>query len=159
MLFKVWRMSWLFSFCALIAQVLKLNGILPLVALLRSPSVEVNQTASAALRSLSFKNNNNKEEIHRCSGVTEAVNLLRDTESAEVQKQLTGTRLLWLSLCKFITPVSANKVFAADHPLLILLLGARNGDLQAPLSFYRLLPNWCKSSFNFGAEIVLFPWD
>lgn len=159
MLFKVWRMSWLFSFCALIAQVLKLNGILPLVALLRSPSVEVNQTASAALRSLSFKNNNNKEEIHRCNGVTEAVNLLRDTESTEVQKQLTGTRLLWLSLCKFITPVYANKVFAADNPHLILLLGARNGDLQAHLSFYCLLQNWCKSSFNFGAEIAFFPWD
>uniref|UniRef100_H3BXI4 Plakophilin 1b n=1 Tax=Tetraodon nigroviridis TaxID=99883 RepID=H3BXI4_TETNG len=74
-------------------QVLKLKGILPLVALLRSPSVQVNQAASAALRSLSFKDNGNKQEIHRCSGVTEAATLLRDTDSAEVQKQLTG--LLW----------------------------------------------------------------
>lgn len=94
MFFKVLEISWVFSYCALIAQVLKLNGILPLVALLRSPSIEVNQTASAALRSLSFKNNNNKEEIHRCSGVTEAVTLLRDTDSAEIHKQLTGTNLL-----------------------------------------------------------------
>lgn len=91
MFFKGLKMSWV---CTLIAQVLKLNGILPLVALLRSPSTEVNQTASAALRSLSFKNNNNKEAIHRCSGVTEAVTLLRDTDAAEIQKQLTGTNLL-----------------------------------------------------------------
>lgn len=93
MFFTVLKISWVFSFCALIAQVLKLNGILPLVALLRSPSIEVNQTASAALRSLSFKNTDNKEEIYRCSGVTEAVALLRDTDSAEIQKQLTGMNL------------------------------------------------------------------
>uniref|UniRef100_A0A671YY14 Plakophilin 1b n=1 Tax=Sparus aurata TaxID=8175 RepID=A0A671YY14_SPAAU len=74
-------------------EVLKLNGILPLVSLLRSTSTQVNQAASAALRNLSFKSDKNKEEIHRCGGVEEAVNLLRDTDSAEVQKQLTG--LLW----------------------------------------------------------------
>lgn len=73
---------------------LKLNGILPLVALLRSPSIEVSQTASAALRSLSFKNSSNKEEIHRRGGVAAAAALLRDTDSPEVQKQLTGTNLL-----------------------------------------------------------------
>ncbi|XP_049447132.1 plakophilin-1-like [Epinephelus fuscoguttatus] len=74
-------------------EVLKLNGIQPLVGLLRSPSQQVSQTASAALRNLSFKSNSNKEEIHRCGGVTDAVALLRDTDSAEIQKQLTG--LLW----------------------------------------------------------------
>lgn len=129
MFFTIVKISWVLSYCALIAQVLKLNGIVPLVALLRSPSVEVAQTASAALRSLSFKNNNNKEEIHRCSGVTEAVSLLRDTDSAEIQKQLTGTNLLCI-LCKFTTPVYSNKVFASDNPLLVLLFAARNGDLQ-----------------------------
>ncbi|KAM7006475.1 plakophilin-1-like [Tautogolabrus adspersus] len=74
-------------------EVLKLSGIPPLVGLLRSPSVRVNQTASAALRNLSFKSNNNKEEMHRCGGITEAVALLRETDSVEIQKQLTG--LLW----------------------------------------------------------------
>ncbi|XP_070701185.1 plakophilin-1 [Pempheris klunzingeri] len=74
-------------------EVLKLNGIPPLVRLLRSPSSQVSQTASAALRNLSFKNNNNKEEIHHCGGITEAVALLRDSDSVETQKQLTG--LLW----------------------------------------------------------------
>lgn len=129
MFFTIVKISWVLSYCALIAQVLKLNGIVPLVALLRSPSIEVAQTASAALRSLSFKNNNNKEEIHRCSGVTEAVSLLRDTDSAEIQKQLTGTNLLCI-LCKFTRPVCSNKVFASDNPLLVLLFAARNGDLQ-----------------------------
>ncbi|KAM9362304.1 plakophilin-1 [Symphorus nematophorus] len=74
-------------------EVLKLNGIPPLVGLLRSTSLPVSQTASAALRNLSFKNNSNKEEIQRCGGITEAVAALRNTDSAEVQKQLTG--LLW----------------------------------------------------------------
>ncbi|KAL7408021.1 hypothetical protein ABVT39_017016 [Epinephelus coioides] len=74
-------------------EVLKFNGIQPLVGLLRSPSQQVSQTASAALRNLSFKSNSNKEEIHRCDGVMDAVSLLRDTDSVEIQKQLTG--LLW----------------------------------------------------------------
>ncbi|XP_041639808.1 plakophilin-1-like isoform X2 [Cheilinus undulatus] len=74
-------------------EVLKLNGILPLVGLLRSPNEQVHQTASAALRTLSFKSNSNKKEIHHCGGITEAVALLRETDSVETQKQLTG--LLW----------------------------------------------------------------
>ncbi|XP_035517096.1 plakophilin-1-like isoform X2 [Morone saxatilis] len=74
-------------------EVFKFNGIPPLVGLLRSPSLQVSHTASAALRNLSFKSNSNKEEIHRCGGITEAVALLRDTDSAETEKQLTG--LLW----------------------------------------------------------------
>ncbi|XP_041810506.1 plakophilin-1-like isoform X2 [Chelmon rostratus] len=74
-------------------EVLKLNGIPPLVGLLRSSSLQVNETASAALRNLSFKSTKSKEEIHRCGGIEEAVALLRDTDSAEIQKQLTG--LLW----------------------------------------------------------------
>ena len=79
------------SWSPLVSQVQKLNGILPLVSLLRSSSTQVNQAASAALRNLSFKSEKNKEEIHRCGGIEEAVNLLRDTDSAEAQKQLTGT--------------------------------------------------------------------
>lgn len=72
-------------------QVLKLNGIAPLVNLLRSPSLQVNSTASAALRNLSFKNDKNKEEIRRCGGITQAAALLREADSLELQKQLTGT--------------------------------------------------------------------
>ncbi|XP_054473657.1 plakophilin-1 [Anoplopoma fimbria] len=74
-------------------EVLKLKGIHPLVGLLRSSSSQVSQTASAALRNLSFKSNDNKEKIHHSGGITEATALLRDTDSVEIQKQLTG--LLW----------------------------------------------------------------
>lgn len=74
-------------------EVLKLGGIPPLVALLRSPNAAVSQTSSAALRNLSFKNNKSKEEIQLCGGITQAVALLRDTDSVEIQKQVTG--LLW----------------------------------------------------------------
>ncbi|KAM6946557.1 plakophilin-1 isoform 2-T2 [Lycodopsis pacificus] len=74
-------------------EVLKLNGIHPLVGLLRSSSSQVSQTASAALRNLSFKSNDNKEQVHRSGGITDAAALLRDTDSVEMQKQLTG--LLW----------------------------------------------------------------
>ncbi|XP_037347216.2 plakophilin-1 [Pungitius pungitius] len=74
-------------------EVLRLNGIHPLVALLRGSSPRVSQTASAALRNLSFRSDGNKERVHRSGGVTEAAALLRDADSAETQKQLTG--LLW----------------------------------------------------------------
>ncbi|XP_022056352.1 plakophilin-1 [Acanthochromis polyacanthus] len=74
-------------------EVLKFNGVLPLVNLLRSSSEQVSRTASAALRNLSFKSDKNKEEIQRCDGIPEAVALLRDTDSVEIHKQLTG--LLW----------------------------------------------------------------
>ncbi|XP_076003183.1 plakophilin-1 isoform X2 [Genypterus blacodes] len=74
-------------------EVLRLNGIAPLVALLRSPSKQVKQMASAALRTLSFKNSSNKEAIERCHGITQVLDALIKAESAEMQKQLTG--LLW----------------------------------------------------------------
>ncbi|XP_056242566.1 plakophilin-1 [Seriola aureovittata] len=74
-------------------EVLQFNGIPPLVGLLQSPNSQVSQTASAALRNLSFKNNSAKEAIHHSGGITEAAALLRDTDSVEIQKQLTG--LLW----------------------------------------------------------------
>ncbi|KAF3840480.1 hypothetical protein F7725_006342 [Dissostichus mawsoni] len=74
-------------------EVLKFKGIHPLVDLLRSQSSPVNETSSAALRNLSFKSISNKEEIHRSGGITEAVALLRETDSVETQTQLTG--LLW----------------------------------------------------------------
>ncbi|XP_026204289.1 plakophilin-1-like [Anabas testudineus] len=74
-------------------EVLKLNGIPPLVNLLHSPSSQVAVPASAALRNLSFKNDSCKEAIQRCSGITETVAVLKDTNSVEIKKQLTG--LLW----------------------------------------------------------------
>uniref|UniRef100_G3NN56 Plakophilin 1b n=1 Tax=Gasterosteus aculeatus aculeatus TaxID=481459 RepID=G3NN56_GASAC len=74
-------------------EVLKLNGIQPLVGLLRSSSSRVGQTASAALRNLCFKSDGVKEKVHCLGGVAEAAALLRDTDSVEIQKQLTG--LLW----------------------------------------------------------------
>uniref|UniRef100_A0A3Q2PQ68 Plakophilin 1b n=1 Tax=Fundulus heteroclitus TaxID=8078 RepID=A0A3Q2PQ68_FUNHE len=74
-------------------EVLKLKGIHPLVGRLRSPNSQVKQTVSAALRNLSYKNEACKDEIHRCDGIPEAVAQLRESESAELDKQLTG--LLW----------------------------------------------------------------
>ncbi|KAJ8399588.1 hypothetical protein AAFF_G00409990 [Aldrovandia affinis] len=74
-------------------EVLRLKGIPSLLALLRSPSAQVQQTVSAALRNLVFKDDSNKQEVQHCGGIAEALNLLKDTDSAETQKQLTG--LLW----------------------------------------------------------------
>ncbi|XP_077581959.1 plakophilin-1 [Stigmatopora nigra] len=74
-------------------EVRRCNGIAPLVALLKSPNASLGQTASAALRNLSFKNKDNKEEIQRCGGVPTTVALLRESDSPEIHKQLTG--LLW----------------------------------------------------------------
>uniref|UniRef100_A0A3B5MPE9 Plakophilin 1b n=1 Tax=Xiphophorus couchianus TaxID=32473 RepID=A0A3B5MPE9_9TELE len=74
-------------------EVFTLNGIPPLVRLLQSPNSQVKSTASAALRNLTFQNNKNKEEIQRCDGIPEVVAQLKASESAELDKQLTG--LLW----------------------------------------------------------------
>ncbi|XP_029007815.1 plakophilin-1-like [Betta splendens] len=74
-------------------EVVKLNGVPLLVNLLRSPSSQVGQTASAALWNLTFQSDKVKEAVHQCNGITEAAALLRDTDSVETQKQLTG--LLW----------------------------------------------------------------
>uniref|UniRef100_A0A096LW95 Plakophilin 1b n=1 Tax=Poecilia formosa TaxID=48698 RepID=A0A096LW95_POEFO len=74
-------------------EVYTLNGIPPLVRLLQSPNSQVQSTACAALRNLTFQNNKNKEEIQRCDGIPQVVAQLRDSESAELDKQLTG--LLW----------------------------------------------------------------
>ncbi|KAJ8393566.1 hypothetical protein AAFF_G00060390 [Aldrovandia affinis] len=74
-------------------EVFQLNGIPALVALLRSSSPQVAQTAAAALRNLVFKHAANKQEVQQCAGISEALGLLRNTSSAETQKQLSG--LLW----------------------------------------------------------------
>ncbi|XP_037535772.1 plakophilin-1 [Nematolebias whitei] len=74
-------------------EVLRLKGIPPLVNLLRSSSSQVKYTASATLRNLSYKSDRNKEEIHRCNGILVAADQLRDSDSVELDKQLTG--LLW----------------------------------------------------------------
>ncbi|KAM4740670.1 plakophilin-1-like [Anableps anableps] len=74
-------------------EVLKLNGISPLLGLLQSPNSQIKSTASAALRNLSFKNDKNKAEIQRCNGIPEVVAQLRGSNSVELDKQLTG--LLW----------------------------------------------------------------
>ncbi|KAL4623821.1 plakophilin-1-like [Arapaima gigas] len=74
-------------------EVFQLNGIPSLVSLLGSPNPQLQQTAAAALRNLVFKNKKNKMEVQRCGGIREALKLIRDTNSIETQRQLTG--LLW----------------------------------------------------------------
>ncbi|XP_028855314.1 plakophilin-1 [Denticeps clupeoides] len=74
-------------------EVSQLKGIPPLVALLASNNAKIQDAVSAALRNLVYKSQNNKEEVQRCGGVTQAVQLLRDTDSVDTQKHLTG--LLW----------------------------------------------------------------
>uniref|UniRef100_A0A3Q0S2F8 Plakophilin 1 n=1 Tax=Amphilophus citrinellus TaxID=61819 RepID=A0A3Q0S2F8_AMPCI len=74
-------------------EVSQLKGIPPLVTLLRSPSPSVSQAAAGALRNLVFKNNNNKLEVQDCGGIAKALQLLKESDSTETQKQVTG--LLW----------------------------------------------------------------
>ncbi|XP_076123756.1 plakophilin-1 [Alosa pseudoharengus] len=74
-------------------QVFQMKGIPALVALLQSPNLQIQMTASAALRNLVYRHSGNKEEVQRCGGLAQVVQLLMDTPSAEIQKQLTG--LLW----------------------------------------------------------------
>ncbi|XP_063072472.1 plakophilin-1-like isoform X2 [Engraulis encrasicolus] len=74
-------------------QVLQLEGIPPLVALLQSPNPVVQQAASAALRNLVYMDRPNKEEVGHCGGVTQVAQLLQDSQSTDTMKHLTG--LLW----------------------------------------------------------------
>lgn len=50
-------------------------------------------TAASALRNLVYKNSANKEEVRRTGGLTSALELLKDTDSAETQKHVTGKQL------------------------------------------------------------------
>lgn len=69
---------------------LTLKGIPPLLSLLSSPNIQVQETAAAALRNVVFKNQANKEEVQRCGGIVPVVQVLSDT-NPETQKHLTGT--------------------------------------------------------------------
>ncbi|KAJ0064298.1 hypothetical protein NL108_001603, partial [Boleophthalmus pectinirostris] len=71
----------------------QLRGVPPLVALLRSTNSGVSQAAAGALRNLVFKNQANKLEVQSCEGIEKALDLLKETNSTETQKQITG--LLW----------------------------------------------------------------
>ncbi|XP_034552571.1 plakophilin-1 [Notolabrus celidotus] len=74
-------------------EVSELEGIPALVSLMRSPSPGVGQAAAGALRNLVFRDHNNKLEVQHCGGIAKALQLLKETDSTETQKQITG--LLW----------------------------------------------------------------
>lgn len=72
------------------SQVYQLGGIPPLVSLLRSSSPAVSQAAAGALRNLVFRHQFNKLEVQHCGGIAKALQLLKETDSTETQKQITG---------------------------------------------------------------------
>lgn len=74
-------------------EVHQLAGIPALVTLLRSPNPGVSQAAAGALRNLVFKHQDNKLEVQHCGGIGKSLQLLKETDSTETQKQVTG--LLW----------------------------------------------------------------
>ncbi|XP_037629495.1 plakophilin-1 [Sebastes umbrosus] len=74
-------------------EVFQLGGIPGLVALLRSPNPGVSQASAGALRNLVFKDQDNKLEVQHCEGIAKSLQLLKETDSTETQKQITG--LLW----------------------------------------------------------------
>lgn len=75
-------------------QVHQLAGIPALVTLLRSPNPGVSQAAAGALRNLVFKHQDNKLEVQHCGGVGKSLQLLKETDSTETQKQVTGKTFL-----------------------------------------------------------------
>lgn len=78
-------------FCS---QVFQLGGIPGLVALLRSPNPGVSQASAGALRNLVFKDQDNKLEVQHCEGIAKSLQLLKETDSTETQKQITGRTFL-----------------------------------------------------------------
>lgn len=77
-------------FLFLLAQVYQLGGIPLLVNLLCRTNPAVSQASAGALRNLVFKDHNNKLEVQHCGGIAKALQLLKDTDSTETQKQITG---------------------------------------------------------------------
>lgn len=77
-------------FLFLLAQVYQLGGIPLLVSLLCRTNPAVSQASAGALRNLVFKDHNNKLEVQHCGGIAKALQLLKDTDSTETQKQITG---------------------------------------------------------------------
>ncbi|KAF3696922.1 Plakophilin-1 Band-6 protein [Channa argus] len=74
-------------------EVYQLKGIPTLVTLLGSSNPDVCQAAAGALRNLAFKNRDVKLEVQHYEGICKALQLLKETDSTETQKQITG--LLW----------------------------------------------------------------
>ena len=65
-----------------------------MVALLLSPNPGVVLAAAGALRNLVFKNQSNKLEVQHCDGVAKALKIIKESDSTETQKQITG-RPFW----------------------------------------------------------------
>lgn len=95
------------------SQVYQLGGIPVLVTLLRSPNSGVSQAAAGALRNLVFKDQNNKLEVQHCGGIAKALQLLKETDSTETRKQITG-RTFYLD-----TVLTFNSIERLKHSLLI----------------------------------------
>lgn len=79
-----------FPLCISVLQVFQLGGIPALVTILRSTNPGVNKAAAGALRNLVFKNLDNKLEVQHCGGIAKALQLLKETDSTETRKQITG---------------------------------------------------------------------
>lgn len=54
----------------------------------------MSQSAAGALRNLVFKDEANKLEVQHCGGIAKALQLLKETDSTETQKQITGRMFL-----------------------------------------------------------------
>ncbi|XP_029361573.1 plakophilin-1 [Echeneis naucrates] len=74
-------------------EVFQLEGIPGLITLLRSPNPMVSLAAAGALRNLVFKHEKNKQEVQHYTGIAKALQLLKETDCTDTQKQITG--LLW----------------------------------------------------------------
>ncbi|XP_007893592.1 plakophilin-2 [Callorhinchus milii] len=74
-------------------ELYNLNGFEKLVALLKDENVEIQRAACGAMRNGVFEDNDNKIEVKELNGLPQLLQLLRQTEDIETQKQITG--LLW----------------------------------------------------------------
>ena len=71
------------------------------MTLLRSPNPGVSQAAAGALRNLVFKDQENKLEVQHCGGIAKALQLLKETDSTDTQKQITGRMFYWDRTSKY----------------------------------------------------------
>ncbi|XP_056588589.1 plakophilin-1 [Triplophysa dalaica] len=74
-------------------EVCQLGGIHTLIQLLKSENLDIQQTVSAALRNVVFKDSENKSTVKLYGGIKVILDLVQSNKDVEIQKQLTG--LLW----------------------------------------------------------------
>lgn len=134
-------------------QVLQLGAIPTLVSMMRSSNPAVSQAAAGALRNLVFKHQPNKQQVQQCGGIGKALQLLKETDSTETQKEVTGRTFFYLmywieasqccATCLLFFSFLSLELKGSSGTCLLLMRWKENSSPQLCLPWLRMC--WCLS--------------